>query len=98
MKRLISLILAFFLLSPVVVHAQSDTPTPTATETPTPTETPTETPTITPTPDMRVLYELPGDKTGELVYSVTAGDLALIILCAGIFGLLVYSSLKGKRV
>jgi len=55
------------------------------------------TPTPTPTPDMHLLYELPDGKSGELVYSVTAGELALIVLAVAILGMLIYMAIKEKK-
>jgi hypothetical protein len=54
----------------------TDTPTPTDT----PTATSTETPTFTPTPDFVTVYDLGGGKSGEVIYSATAGELALIAI------------------
>jgi len=80
-----------------VAYAQTSTDTPTPTETPTPSATPTETVTPAPTLDLVTVYDLGNGKSGELIYTATAGEIAIIALGVSMLILMLVLVMELKR-
>jgi hypothetical protein len=75
------------------------TETPEPTETPTPTDTPnpsaTPEPTITPTPGAKIyVVDLPEGGRGEVIVSLTAGEVGISVLLAAVCGLLLFQEAR----